>query len=55
MYQIPPDPETLTCPLCQKVIPYDDRLFLDEEWRCEDGDFEHDYTECCEECFNKYA
>ena len=55
MFQIPPEPETLTCPYCEKVIPYDDRLFIDHDWTCEDGTEDHDWTECCEECFDKYA
>jgi hypothetical protein len=55
MFQIPPQPETLTCPYCEKVIPYDDRLFIDHDWTCEDGTEDHDWTECCEECFDKYA
>lgn len=55
MYQIPPEPEMLTCPYCEKVIPYADRMFIDRAWEDENGDWDGDYTECCEECFDKYA
>ena len=55
MFQIPPEPETLTCPYCEKVIQYDDRLFIDNALECDDGEWTWDHTECCEECFNKYA
>ena len=55
MYQIPPEPETLTCPFCRTVIPYEDRLFMEDCYLDEDDEHQCDYTECCEDCFNKYA
>lgn len=48
-------PETFTCPFCEKVIPYDDRCFIDYEWQDEDGNWDSSFDECCEDCFNEYA
>lgn len=55
MYELPREPETLTCPYCERVIPWSERLFIDEDWQDADGEWESGYTLCCESCFEKYA
>ena len=53
--KMPSIPTSITCPHCNEIVPYEDRCFIDYSWTNEDGTQECDFTECCEDCHDKYA